>query len=415
MKVIILSHLGDADTRLEGYALGVERTGPKILAGRAVPADPAVRSASARPATTRRTRPRESNANDPCCPTIKTPRLLYSRLNYERLACPGFRPSCLGRIAGCSAAGRSAGRSPDRPHRRHQGEGLDGRDDGRVLTAAGVGRGSIPRRTCIAWKSGSRSTAGPRHRTELVELVDRGAATPPISSSRRPAPRTAGHVLRDHHGDGPAPLRPPTGRARSCSRSAWAAGSIDQRRPPLGLDHHQHLVRPHPAARQHAGRDRRRRRPDLKRTPAVSGVRGGEARESIRRVAAQRGVPCTSWARTRFRDDPARATVDPAHALPGRDLDLADRLGDSEAAAARPAPGPQCGGRPGGPRRTGQASPDWPSDRDDVARGFANLGGRPGRGRRAIGRSSSSTGAQRRLGVALAETLRPCFPPALGP
>ena len=101
---------------------------------------------------------------------------------------------------------------------------------------------------------------------------------------------------------GLAPLRPPRGRGGGPRGRHGRPARFDQRRPPLGIDHHQHLVlRPHPSARQHIGGDRPPRRPGSSSEAGrpSAGFRGGEARALDPPRGRAAALPdCTSWART---------------------------------------------------------------------------------------------------------------------
>ena len=155
---------------------------------------------------------------------------LYGRLNYERQGMPRSPGELrLGRMRRLlRAAGRPAGRPPDRPRRRHQRERLDGGDDRRG--PLGLGR---PHRALLlaapatGWKSGSTSMARAATPDELIALTDAvRPAVDRLDADQHASPPRGADVLRDHHGDGLAPFRPERTSGRSCSKSAWAAGSI---------------------------------------------------------------------------------------------------------------------------------------------------------------------------------------------
>ncbi len=127
--------------------------------------------------------------------------------------------------------------------------------------------------------------------------------------------------------------------------------------------------------------------------PAVSGVRDGEAAAVDPPGGRASGVaPSASSAPTSdYQTIAARAALDPPRRRPGRGPDLADRLGDARPPAARPAPGPQRRGRPGGPRRPGRGG-GLAVGRDDVDPGLRRAAaGRPGSRSWASGPGSSST------------------------
>ena len=193
-------------------------------------------------------------------------------------------------------------RAADHPHRRDQGQGLDGGDDGR----GAVGLGRADRAVLLAPPAppggavhGRRQAGGAATRWSRWSTT---SARPSIGSSAKSS--AAGDcrldVLRDHDGDGPAPLRPSRRRrGRARGRHGRPAG-FDQRRPPAAVDHHQHLVRPHAAARQHAGGDRHREGRDPQAWAAGRQRRAGAARPGGRSAAWPRSgdAACTSWAPT---------------------------------------------------------------------------------------------------------------------
>ena len=90
--------------------------------------------------------------------------------------------------------------------------------------------------------------------------------------------------------------------------------------------------------------------------PVVSGVRDGEAREAIRRVALKRRCPLrelgVDFSYEAIAPEPPLVRPDDVSC---RGADLADRLGTPELAALGPAPGAQRGGRAGGPRCAGRS------------------------------------------------------------
>ena len=193
-----------------------------------------------------------------------------SRIDYERsLAVPyGQRDFRLDRMRELLArVGQPANGPADRPRRRHQGQRLDGGHDRRRA----LGR-RISHRTV--------QLAPPATASERIAMVD-GAALPerrvgPIWSrrcnrswprwTRRPRRRINGRTgptyLRDHHGPGPAALRPPEGASAAVLEVGLGRPArFDQRLPAAGLGDHQHQLRPHAVARQHAGRRSPAKRP----------------------------------------------------------------------------------------------------------------------------------------------------------
>ncbi len=97
--------------------------------------------------------------------------------------------------------------------------------------------------------------------------------------------------------------------------------------------------------------------------PAVSGVRAGEAQRSIRRMAALRRCRLHELG-TDFGFDAIPPEQPVTRPTPFRVAAWTWRTdwGTLHLPAAGPAPGPQCGGRPGGLRRPGRGAADgWRS------------------------------------------------------
>ena len=110
---------------------------------------------------------------------------------------------------------------------------------------------------------------------DLVSLVD--AVKPTWWSALRRRERgdspPGADLLRDHDGDGPAPLRPRGGEGAGAGGRHGGPARLDERREAGRLGDHEHLVRPHPSARLDPGRDRpgESREPSKQGRPAVSG------------------------------------------------------------------------------------------------------------------------------------------------
>ena len=165
--------------------------------------------------------------------------------------------------------------------------GLGGPDRPVLLAPPAPAGGAVPRRR----PDGHARGAG---------RADRGRPPGRRRARRpRPAPRPSRpDLLRDHHRDGPAPLRPAGGRRGRPGGRAGRPARLDQRRPPAAVGPHVDLVRPHAAARHRrwpAIAAREGRHPQAR--PPCRSAASAAPRPAAPSATSPRGggPPCASW------------------------------------------------------------------------------------------------------------------------
>ena len=344
---------------------------------------------------------------------------LYGRLNYEWLGMPRSPGQLkLGRMRRLLRRhGRSAPRAADHPRGGDQGKRLDRGDDRRGALRLGRADRAV---LFAAPAPSGRAVHGRRQAGlagELIALVD--VVRDAVEQLEREdiAPVTAAltffeittamgllHFARRRSG-------------RSCSRSAWAAGST---RPTssgpllsiitsISFDHTRQLGNTLAVDRHREGRDFR--------NAAGRASAASASAEASRRSAGWPRCGAAACARS-TRDfgttHPAGTSADAAHRRSGSPCGPgAADWGTTDAAAARPPPGPQCGRRPGGLRLSGRgraAAGGQPRRRCPRLCGAEVAGaGRGGRPEPVPGDRRCATTSPRP--IALADTLRTCFPP----
>ena len=267
--------------------------------------------------------------------------------------------------------------TPDHPRGRDEGEGLDlGDDRRRAVGGRGPDRPLLLAPPARARGAVQRSTAACAAPEELVALTD--AVRPVVAEldASDPHPRHRGLTFFEiTTAMGLLHFARRAGRGRGARGGAGGPARLDQRRPPGRLGHHLDLLRPHPLARPHPGRDRRREGGHPQAGPARGQRRAGPeaARRDRADRPAARGCRCASSTATSITTtSPPASPPRPAPGRPGRGRYLADRLGHARASPPRPAPGAQ--------RRRGAGGLDVLAEdglvvgRDDaVVRGFAAL------------------------------------------
>ena len=209
---------------------------------------------------------------------------LYSRLNYEWLGMPRV-PAEL-RLGRMRRLLRRLGDPQVGLRIIHvagtKGKGSTAAMMAAALTAAGVRTGLYCSPHLHRLEERFTDRRPPASPDELVALVDDGPARSSSGSSSKT--RHTAHspldLLRDHHGDGPAPLRPP--QVGAVVLEVGMGGRLDSTNVvhPASVDHHvasrsttrgSWATRWRAIATEKAGILKRGR-------PAVSGVRGAEAR-----------------------------------------------------------------------------------------------------------------------------------------
>ena len=153
-----------------------------------------------------------------------------------------------------------------------------------ALSASGVRTGLFCSPHLHRLEERFRVDGGEASPEELVALVD--AVRPGRRAFRRgrePPPPPRADLLRDHHRDGPAPLRQADGGRGRAGGRARRPARLDELRPAGGLGHHDDLARPHPAARHDPGGDRGREggHPQARRHRRQRRASGERGRRSI--------------------------------------------------------------------------------------------------------------------------------------
>ena len=437
LKIMMLSNLGDADTRLECFEMGaadylVKGASPGRVPGPRSPGSSPTGSAWCPTGWPPRPRPGPGPISRPeplppdpapfVAPEVRGPPpampddyqesldYLYGRLNYERLGMPrGAAELRLGRMRRLlRRLGDPHRVAQDRPCGGDQGKGLDLGHARRL--ALGLGRegpGCSARRTCTGWRSDSGSTGreatARRVGRRLVEAVRPEVEA--LDAGDRHVPSSVGR---------PSSRSPPRwGCSTSPGKDAGVVvlevgmgGRLDSTnvvRPILAVlttisfDHTRQLGATLGAiAGEKAGILKRGR-------PVVSGVRGDEASEP-RSIGPRRlrGAPgsARSTSTSRLRVSASRTPPGPpegrlgSRSGPGRRRLAGDRPADARRrtrGTTRPSPWPALDaladqgdrGRTPRPSPGGSPSLNWPARVEVI--GEATLAGRRRRPQRRLG------------------------------
>ena len=260
---------------------------------------------------------------------------LYGRLNYERVGMP--RSPAELRLGRMRRLLRRLGDPHDGLRIVHvagtKGKGSTAAMLAAALSASGVRTGLFcsPHLHRLEERFRDRRPRGdaPTSWSALAEAVR--PAVDELDAARAARTGTGADVLRDHHGDGPAPLRPPGGRRRRAGGGHGGPARLDQRGPPA-------RCRSSPASRSTTPGSSARPWARSPREKAGILKRGRPGRQRGPRRRAPRGDPpgrrasggagsarSTSISTTRYA--PPDQPLDPPDRRPGRGPDLADATG----------------------------------------------------------------------------------------